>query len=75
MHVYPGIFTAAGIAHATFAFSKITTSWSQTIRDKEFIVEMRLRNLDPDSEKRNETESTVVGVNEELPAMAMEVEE
>lgn len=45
------------------------------IRDKEFIVEMRLRNLDPDSEKRNDTESTVVGVNEELPAMAMEVEE
>lgn len=25
-------------------------SWSQTIRDKEFLVEMRLRNLEPEQE-------------------------
>ena len=33
------------------SFSKVFSSWSQTIRDKEFVVEMRLRNLDPESEK------------------------
>ncbi|KAI0682125.1 hypothetical protein C8T65DRAFT_625163 [Cerioporus squamosus] len=43
LHVYPGIFTAAGLAHAAFAVSKVMVSWSQTIRDKEFLVEMRLR--------------------------------
>ena len=49
--MYPGIFTGVGIAHATFAFSKVARSWSQTIRDKEFVVEMRLRNHDPELEK------------------------
>lgn len=28
----------------------IAFSWSQSIRDKEFLVEMRLRNHDPDAE-------------------------
>ena len=52
LHVYPSLFTAAGIVHATYAVSKVTSSWSQTIRDKEFLVEMRLRNLDPEMEKK-----------------------
>lgn len=26
---------------------KLLSSWSQSIRDKEFLVEMRLRNLEP----------------------------
>lgn len=30
----------------------IAVSWSQSIRDKEFLVEMRLRNHDPDAEDK-----------------------
>lgn len=52
MHVYPSLFTAAGIVHGTYAASRVTSSWSQTIRDKEFLVEMRLRNLDAESERK-----------------------
>ncbi|KAH9849834.1 hypothetical protein C2E23DRAFT_837455 [Lenzites betulinus] len=46
LHVYPGIFTLAGLGHAVWVLSRATRSWSQTIRDKEFLVEMRLRNLE-----------------------------
>ncbi|CDO76301.1 hypothetical protein BN946_scf184917.g17 [Trametes cinnabarina] len=46
LHVYPLIFTLAGMGHAAWALSKVMASWSQTIRDKEFLVEMRLRNLE-----------------------------
>ncbi|KAJ8496047.1 hypothetical protein ONZ51_g1365 [Trametes cubensis] len=46
VHVYPGLFTLAGLGQAAWALSKVTKSWSQTIRDKEFLVEMRLRNLE-----------------------------
>ncbi|OJT03305.1 ERAD-associated E3 ubiquitin-protein ligase doa10 [Trametes pubescens] len=46
VHVYPGIFTLAGLGHGAWVLSKVTRSWSQTIRDKEFLVEMRLRNLE-----------------------------
>ena len=54
LHVYPGIFTAAGLVHGAYALSKVLGSWSQTIRDKEFLVEMRLRNLEPEQEKNAE---------------------
>ena len=43
------IFTLAGLGHAAWMMSKVMASWSQTIRDKEFLVEMRLRNLEPNS--------------------------
>ncbi|KAI9062714.1 hypothetical protein FKP32DRAFT_1667072 [Trametes sanguinea] len=46
LHVYPMIFTLAGLGHAAWMMSKVMASWSQTIRDKEFLVEMRLRNLE-----------------------------
>ena len=44
MHVYPGIFMFFGLARSTIVFYGKLTSWSQAIRDKEFLVEMRLRN-------------------------------
>jgi E3 ubiquitin-protein ligase MARCH6 len=51
MYVYPGIFAIAGAARgAALAFSLLGT-WSQSIRDKEFLVEMRLRNLEPQKEE------------------------
>lgn len=52
MEVYPAIFvTAAGIRFGAVLLEMLGT-WSQSIRDKEFLVEMRLRNLEPDSAKR-----------------------
>ncbi|CCM02594.1 uncharacterized protein FIBRA_04697 [Fibroporia radiculosa] len=44
VHLYPSIFTVAGFSHAVVVLSKGLASWSQTIRDKEFLVEMRLQN-------------------------------
>ena len=52
LHVYPGIFTIAALAHAAYAMRRVMDSWSQTIRDKEFVVEMRLRNLEPAPERK-----------------------
>ena len=57
LHVYPGIFTAAGLVHGAFALTKVVGSWSQTIRDKEFLVEMRLRNLEQEQEKNAEQQA------------------
>ncbi|KAI0761783.1 hypothetical protein BD413DRAFT_700194 [Trametes elegans] len=54
VHVYPGLFTLAGLGHAAWVLSRVMRSWSQTIRDKEFLVEMRLRNLE-EQEKADRT--------------------
>jgi E3 ubiquitin-protein ligase MARCH6 len=51
MHVYPTVFVfAATVRSALVAFDLLST-WSQTIRDKEFLVEMKLRNHEPEVEK------------------------
>jgi len=51
MEVYPAIFVAvAGVRFGAVLLEMLGT-WSQSIRDKEFLVEMRLRNLEPDSSK------------------------
>lgn len=47
LHVYPGIFAVAGFGQGIVAGMKLLSTWSQSIRDKEFLVEMRLRNLEP----------------------------
>ncbi|KAH7924153.1 hypothetical protein BV22DRAFT_1091457 [Leucogyrophana mollusca] len=47
MHAYPGIFAVAGLSRAVIAAVGVLSSWSQSIRDKEFLVEMRLQNLEP----------------------------
>ncbi|KAH9893215.1 hypothetical protein C8Q73DRAFT_746014 [Cubamyces lactineus] len=66
IHVYPGIFTLAGLGQAAWALSKVTKSWSQTIRDKEFLVEMRLRNLEEQEQDaaQNEKEGVRQGLFE-----------
>ena len=54
MHVYPTIFMfAATLRSAAVAFD-LLSSWAQTIRDKEFLVEMKLRNHEPELEKVHE---------------------
>lgn len=48
MHVYPMVFVLAATAHAAIILYNVLRSWSQSIRDKEFLVELRLKNHDPD---------------------------
>ena len=51
-YVYPGIFLAVGLVRLTMISTRLLSSWSQSIRDKEFLVEMRLRNLEPESDNK-----------------------
>ncbi|KAI6001216.1 hypothetical protein EDD15DRAFT_2158897, partial [Pisolithus albus] len=44
VHAYPGIFAAAGLARMCVSVMGLLSTWSQAIRDKEFLVEMRLQN-------------------------------
>jgi len=63
MHVYPGIFAAAGLIRLGVTGSGVLSRWSQSIRDTEFLVEMRLRNYvqDKESEKEGEEKVTIGG--------------
>jgi E3 ubiquitin-protein ligase MARCH6 len=54
MHVYPGIFVMTGLIRSTLVLFDLLSSWSQSIRDKEFLVEMRLRNHEPENSKEKE---------------------
>ncbi|KAH9066911.1 hypothetical protein EDB87DRAFT_1721418 [Lactarius vividus] len=51
MHVYPGIFAAAGLIRLGVTGSRALSRWSQSIRDTEFLVEMRLRNYEQEKEE------------------------
>ena len=44
--VYPAIFVAAAIARLGHALILLCASWAQSIRDSEFLVEMKLQNLE-----------------------------
>ena len=48
MHVYPMVFVFAATARSAIILYGLLRSWSQSIRDKEFLVELRLKNHDPD---------------------------
>ena len=50
MHVYPGIFAVAGLFRLVVTGSRTLSRWSQSIRDTEFLVEMRLRNYEQEKE-------------------------
>lgn len=66
-YMYPGIFTAAAIGYGALSLSKVISTWSQSIRDKEFLVEMRLRNLESDleSEEPDKDSKSDIAVEEE----------
>lgn len=51
MHIYPGIFAAAGLIRLGVTGSTALSRWSQSIRDTEFLVEMRLRNYEQEKEE------------------------
>jgi E3 ubiquitin-protein ligase MARCH6 len=49
----------------------LLSSWSQSVRDKEFLVEMRLRNLEPEKERvkvEDEREEGQLEIGGELEA-------
>ncbi|KIK61982.1 hypothetical protein GYMLUDRAFT_198796 [Collybiopsis luxurians FD-317 M1] len=46
-YVYSGLFCLAALTHTFVLLRDMLTSWSQAVRDKEFLVEMRLKNHDP----------------------------
>jgi E3 ubiquitin-protein ligase MARCH6 len=61
MHAYPGMFATVGLYRATVATLRLLSSWSQAIRDKEFLVEMRLQNLEPAANETNAQKGGVEG--------------
>ncbi|KAG5640450.1 hypothetical protein DXG03_008621 [Asterophora parasitica] len=60
MHIYPGIFMLAGLVRSSIVLYGMLASWSQSIRDKEFLVEMRLRNHEPEKETETKVETRVL---------------
>ena len=72
--IYPGIFAGVGVVRGIWGLHKMYMKWSQTVRDKEFLVEMRLRNLEPEEtrgksvEKREEQEQDEAAVRD-LPVL------
>ncbi|KAF9244135.1 hypothetical protein BU15DRAFT_86088 [Melanogaster broomeanus] len=48
MHAYPGIFAVVGLSRVFVSSVSMLRTWSQSIRDNEFLVEMRLQNHEPE---------------------------
>jgi len=44
--VYPAIFVVIAIVESATNLTGVFNKWAQNIRDKEFLVELRLRNLE-----------------------------
>ena len=44
--IYPSIFVAVAVCQFAMSLVGVFAKWTQSIRDKEFLVELRLRNLD-----------------------------
>ncbi len=66
IHVYPAIFIIAASSRSAFVSMDVLSSWSQSVRDKEFLVEMRLRNHESDGHKERESEPVEVKVEVEV---------
>lgn len=66
MHVYPAIFAGAALSRSAIVLFDMLITWSQSVRDKEFLVEMRLRNHEPEK-KRPEAEMVGRGKETEKP--------
>jgi hypothetical protein len=51
--VYPGVFAFASMLSTASAMSGVFQIWSQGVRDKEFLVELRLQNRDEASKAKS----------------------
>ncbi|KAG6826951.1 hypothetical protein H0H92_013788 [Tricholoma furcatifolium] len=65
MHVYPGIFMLAGLVRSAVVLHGLLGSWSQSVRDKEFLVEMRLRNHEPEKQDSKYSDDEIATEGEE----------
>jgi len=73
VHVYPGLFAMVGLSRMVVSAMAVLSSWSQAIRDKEFLVEMRLQNLEPEQAMdEKKTEALRAGIVRTGRAMAGE---
>lgn len=61
--VYPAIFVVIAIVESATNLAGVFNKWTQNIRDKEFLVELRLRNLEQ-SPNKDKAEAPVVGAKE-----------
>lgn len=52
-YVYSSLFCLAGLMHTFILLRGLLASWSQAVRDKEFLVEMRLKNHEPTKESKS----------------------
>ncbi|KAL4078894.1 hypothetical protein V8B97DRAFT_2021235 [Scleroderma yunnanense] len=64
VYAYPGIFAAAGLFRMCASAMGMVSLWSQSIRDKEFLVEMRLQNHEPN---KVEVKDGAVSTAEDTP--------
>lgn len=66
----------AGLTHTFIVLREMLASWSQAVRDKEFLVEMRLKNLDTTSEQQSRTSTLILTVDPEPdPAQVEDLEQ
>ncbi|KAH8832844.1 hypothetical protein DL96DRAFT_1667326 [Flagelloscypha sp. PMI_526] len=56
LSIYPVTFLCVAVSQSSKGLLALLGSWSQTVRDKEFLIEMRLRNHDPNDPDRSDTE-------------------
>ena len=46
MQIYPIIFTGVALGQLIIAGTDVFIAWSRAVRDREYLVELRLRNFD-----------------------------
>jgi E3 ubiquitin-protein ligase MARCH6 len=64
MNIYPAIFVFAAAIKSVFLFYELLSGWSQSIRDKEFLVELRLKNHEPEAPAPKDASSLASGSDE-----------
>ncbi|KAK7687757.1 hypothetical protein QCA50_008976 [Cerrena zonata] len=58
LSIYPALFAVAGCTHGIVVLSSLMGTWSQAVRDKEFLMEMRLQNLESEAERKSQGTQT-----------------
>uniref|UniRef100_A0A0W0F5D3 RING-type E3 ubiquitin transferase n=2 Tax=Moniliophthora roreri TaxID=221103 RepID=A0A0W0F5D3_MONRR len=61
-HIYPGIFLCTALGRSSLMLRGVVANWSQAVRDKEFLVEMRLKNLDETEKEKGKEREKEVGL-------------
>ncbi|KAJ3801118.1 hypothetical protein GGU11DRAFT_675866 [Lentinula aff. detonsa] len=72
-YVYSSLFCLAGLTHTFVILREMLASWSQAVRDKEFLVEMRLKNHDATTDQQSQTPTSVLMATPEPEPAQMEI--